>query len=100
MGVKHLLVNWQSFAGKAFKSWRPTSRTTDRRPYDHVLFDVNNLLYVKSVDSRSELIGHCFRQIDNVLRSVDVSKSLMLAFDGCAPLGKLVRTYIDSRHIP
>lgn len=66
--------------------------TSQSQLYDHVAIDVNQILHVaarKSSD-RYSLIAAVFRELDAIFRSCVPKRSIFFAFDGPAPLAKLV----------
>ena len=60
--------------------------------YDHVLFDVNQLLHVAARRARDEdhFIVRLYFWLDRVLAWFPPDKSVLVAFDGPAPMAKLV----------
>eukprot|EP00953_Heterococcus_sp_UTEX-ZZ885_P028579 15237-Heterococcus_DN1.PRE.1 len=60
--------------------------------FDHVCFDMNQILHVSlhRAKSEEEAVSTVFFQINNVLSTLKPRKSVVFAFDGSAPLAKLL----------
>jgi hypothetical protein len=73
--------------------------------FDHVLFDLNQLIHLAArvARNRDQFFIRLFRWLDNILRLCVPKKSVFIAFDGPAPLAKLVtqkrRRVLESRKL-
>lgn len=60
--------------------------------YDHVAFDMNQILHLsaRKASDRTSLAVTVFRELDRIFKNCIPNKSIFFAFDGPAPLAKLV----------
>lgn len=60
--------------------------------YDHVAFDMNQILHqaARKASDRTSLAATVFRHLDSIFKNCIPKKSIFFAFDGPAPLAKLV----------
>ncbi|KAG5176067.1 hypothetical protein JKP88DRAFT_351243 [Tribonema minus] len=63
-----------------------------RDQFDHVCFDMNQILHVAVRRSANEeqAIARTFTEISQVLKTLEPRRSVVFAFDGSAPLAKLL----------
>lgn len=70
-------------------AWRKLPLRSPPVPFDHVCIDMNQLLHCGARLAKEHEYASLFCKLDHLLRVVQPRKSLVLAFDGPAPLAKL-----------
>ncbi|CAM9324588.1 unnamed protein product, partial [Discosporangium mesarthrocarpum] len=83
------LKSW--FSG-AFPNATSKLETGVCETFDHVCFDMNEILHtsLRRANNEDHAIKRIFKEVNRVLRFCQPTKSIVFAFDGSAPLAKLM----------
>uniref|UniRef100_A0A7S4KKV4 DRBM domain-containing protein n=1 Tax=Guillardia theta TaxID=55529 RepID=A0A7S4KKV4_GUITH len=76
----------------------PISPRSPSFKFDHVLFDMNDMLHTcaRNCKNSSAVCKRVFRQVDSYLRIFTPGKSVVLCFDGPGPIAKIPKQ-VESR---